>query len=58
MSSKIDMIDIEVRNSFHYGTTPSLLKCITKFNYYGTKNKLINQELTLSQYPQYFMNEN
>ena len=55
--SKVKMIDMEVRNSFQHGTTLSILKSVVKFNYHGMRNKMINQGLTSSKYPRYFMNE-
>ena len=57
IGSKIEMINIEARNSFYHRTTPSLLKCVAKFNYHGTRNQIINQRLTSSQCPYYFMNK-
>ena len=35
LGSKAEYIDIEARNMFYEGPSPALLKCTSKFIYYG-----------------------
>ena len=51
LRSKADLIDLEARNSFHHRITLSLLKCITCFNYHGTRNRNINKGIIVSNCP-------
>ena len=43
-ASKIDFINLEARNLFSYkSSTPSAIKCTHGFDYYGTRDEIINK---------------
>ena len=49
--SKIEYNDFEGRKSFYSGTIVFMLKCTSKFNQHGARNKLINDRIALIEYP-------
>jgi len=52
VGSDIDKIDIKARNSFYEGATISMLKYLLKFNYHGSRDRMIDKSLILSGCPQ------
>jgi len=46
-----EWIDLEARNTFHEGIRAGTLKCIAGFNYYGCRNKKINEGLVSDRCP-------
>ena len=42
---RVNLIDLEVRNTFNNKAMPLLLKCTIKFNYYATRDLLINKKI-------------
>ena len=51
--SKVDTIDIKVRNVFASAIIISTLKCIYSFNYHGRRDLMINDEIVESEYLRY-----
>ena len=53
LAKKINIIDLEVREYFHKGASPTKLKCSTGFNYYSERIAWINNGLLKGEYPRY-----
>ena len=51
LGSKIEYVDLEAKNFFYEGVSSFKLKCITGFNHYRRRNKIINDELTKNECP-------
>ena len=52
-----EWVDLEVRNIFYEGIRIGTLKCITRFNYYGYRNNIINNRLVENKCPYWNQNE-
>jgi len=57
LGSKAELVDLEACNSFYYGTTPSILKCVICFNHHGTRNQKINKGLIMNICPRCYIAE-
>ena len=47
----IELIDLEARNVFTKGVIISILKYIYRFNYYASRDSMINNDILSSKYP-------
>ena len=44
-------LDVEARNMFHQGVGAGTLKCVTRYNHHGYRDKRINTRLVEDRYP-------
>jgi len=52
-SETVHLLDLNARNCFYKGVLSLIIKCISKFNIYGTKDEIINQNIVNSLCPRY-----
>jgi len=50
-SEDVKFIDMEARNCFQ-NVSPAIMKCTIKFNYYSTRDLLINEKIADESFPQ------